>query len=134
MKGKYYFEVFDGDRRRSLYLGTDNYELACQRYAAGLSELCKRIRKDHEATKPSRGLDWLPEQVEQIKANHPEDFTPQQIAKKQFGNRAQDPKTDAFLDELTERLAEQLAGIRRLTWQDLVANAATVLRRKQDKD
>ena len=32
------------------------------------------------------------------------------------------------------RLASQLIGIRRLTWQDLVANAATVRRRKQDKD
>ena len=134
MKGKYYVEVYDGDRRRSLCLGTDNYELACQRYAAGLKELRKRIRKEHEATKPSSGLDWLPEQVEQIKANYPEDFTPQQIAELETGKRAQDPETGAFLDERTERLAEQLIGIRRLTWQELVANAATVRRRKQDKD
>ena len=49
MKGKFYVEVYDGDRRRSLCLRTDSYELACQRYPAGLKELCKRIRREHEA-------------------------------------------------------------------------------------
>ena len=53
MKGKFYVEVYDGDRRRSLCLRTDSYELACQRYPAGLKELCKRIRREDEATKPS---------------------------------------------------------------------------------
>ena len=38
MKGKYYCELYDGSRRRSLCLRTDNYELACQRYSAGLKE------------------------------------------------------------------------------------------------
>ena len=52
MKGKDYIEVYDGDRRHSLCLGTDNYELACQRYAAGLKALRKRIRKENEAIKP----------------------------------------------------------------------------------
>ena len=53
MKGKYYVEVYDCDRRRSLCIGTSNYELACQRYALALKELRKRIRNEHEATKPS---------------------------------------------------------------------------------
>ena len=134
MKGKFYVEVYDGDRRRSLCLRTDSYELACQRYPAGLRELCKRIRREHEATKPSKGLDWLPDEVEHIRNNHPEDFTAQEIAELVTGKRAQDPVSGAFLDERTERLAEQLAGIKRLTWQNLVTNAVTVRRRKQDKD
>ena len=67
MKGKYYVELYDGDRRRSLWLRTDNYELACQRYAAGLKELRKKIRAEHEAAKPQERLAWLPEEVEAIK-------------------------------------------------------------------
>ena len=59
MKGKYYVELYDGDRRRSLCLRTDNYELACQRYAAGLKELRKKIRAEHEAAKPQERLAWL---------------------------------------------------------------------------
>jgi len=58
MKGKYYVELYDGDRRRSLCLRTDNYELACQRYAAGLKELRKKIRAEHEAAKPQERLAW----------------------------------------------------------------------------
>ena len=67
MKGKYYCELYDGNRRRSLCLRTDNYELACQRYAAGLKELRKKIRAEHEAAKPQKQLAWLPEEVEAIK-------------------------------------------------------------------
>ena len=67
MKGKYYCELYDGSRRRSLCLRTDNYELACQRYAAGLKELRKKIRAEHEAAKPQKQLAWLPEEVEAIK-------------------------------------------------------------------
>ena len=67
MKGKYYVELYDGSRRRSLCLRTDNYELACQRYAAGLKELRKKIRAEHEAAKPQKRLAWLPEEVEAIK-------------------------------------------------------------------
>ena len=114
MKGKFYVEVYDGDRRRSLCLRTDSYELECQRYPAGLKELCKRIRREHEATKSSKGLDWLPDEVEHIRNNHPEDLTAQEIAELVTGKRAQDPVSGAFLDERTERLAEQLAGIKRL--------------------
>ena len=47
MKGKYNCEPYDGSRRRSLYLRTDNCELACQRHLAGLKELQKKIRAEH---------------------------------------------------------------------------------------
>ena len=70
MKGKYYCELYDGNRRRSLCLRTDSYELACQRYAAGLKELRKKIRAEHEAAKPQERLAWLPEEVEAIKARY----------------------------------------------------------------
>ena len=134
MKGKYYVELYDGDRRRSLCLRTDNYELACQRYAAGLKELRKKIRAEHEAAKPQERLAWLPEEVEKIKGEWPEDFTPQDIAEQITGQRAEDPKTGEFLHKPTERLAEQIAGIERITWDDLVENSRTIRRRLGGKD
>ena len=57
MKGKYYCQLYDGRRGRSLCLRTDNYELACQRYAAGLKELRKKIRAEHPLS--IRSLDVL---------------------------------------------------------------------------
>ena len=54
MKGKYYCELYDGKRRRSLCLRTDNYEMAYQRYAAGLKKLRKKIRDEHDAAKPEK--------------------------------------------------------------------------------
>ena len=81
MKGKYYCELYDGIRRRSLCLRTDNYELACQRYSAGLKELRKKIRAEHEAAKPQKRQAWLPEEVESIKDQYQgTDFDTQEIA------------------------------------------------------
>ena len=141
MKGKYYVELYDGDRRRSLCLRTDNYELACQRYAAGLKELRKKIRAEHEAAKPQERLAWLPEEVEAIKdryEDHPAFSHPQEIALDVLG-RPQwadqyDDKTDELKDKRAQRLAEQIAGIERITWDDLVENSRTIRRRLGGKD
>ena len=134
MKGKYYCELYDGSRRRSLCLRTDNYELACQRYAAGLKELRKKIRSEHEAAKPRVKLAWLPEEVEAIKdAWKGSPLDAQEIAEQITGQRATNPETGKFLHEPTERLAEQLAGIERITWQDLIDNAERVKTRKTGK-
>ena len=65
MKGSYHVGCYDGPNRRSLSLRTDNYELACQRYAAGVKKLLQRIR-DQQA-KPQEKLSWLPEEVDQMK-------------------------------------------------------------------
>ena len=134
MKGKYYAELYDGSRRRSLCLQTDNYELACQRYAAGLKELRKKIRAEHEATKPQERLAWLPEEVEAIRDQYKgSDFVPQEIAAEVMGLRggsAYDDETGELKDKRAERLAEQIAGIEVLTWKDLVANAERVRKRK----
>ena len=65
MKGSYHVGCYDGSQRRSLSLRTDNYELACQRYAAGLKKLLQRLR-DQQA-KPQEKLSWLPEEVDQLK-------------------------------------------------------------------
>ena len=136
MKGKYYVELYDGDRRRSLCLRTDNYELACQRYAAGLKELRKKIRAEHEAAKPQERLAWLPEEVEAIKTQYEgTGFDPQEIAALVMGLRgrsgsAYDEETGELKDKRAERLAEQIAGIEVLTWKDLVANAERVKQRK----
>ena len=134
MKGKYYCELYDGSRRRSLCLRTDNYELACQRYSDGLKELRKKIRAEHEAAKPQERLAWLPEEVEAIKDQYKgADFTPQEIAAEVIGLRggsAYDDKTGELKDKRAERLAEQIAGIEVLTWKDLVANAERVRQRK----
>ena len=100
-------------RRRSLSLRTDNYELACQRYASGLKELRKRIRAEHEAAKPQERLAWLPEELDEIKSEWPADFTPQEIAELQTRQRI-DIDKQAFSSKSTERLAEQLAGIERI--------------------
>ena len=42
MKGKFYAELYDGKRRRSLNLRTDNLEIALQRYGEGMKELRQR--------------------------------------------------------------------------------------------
>ena len=134
MKGKYYCELYDGSRRRSLCLRTDNYELACQRYSDGLKELRKKIRAEHEAAKPQERLAWLPEGVGAIKDQYKgADFTPQEIAAEVVGLRggsAYDDETGELKDKRAERLAEQIAGIEVLTWKDLVANAERVRQRK----
>ena len=135
MKGKYYVELYDGDRRRSLCLRTDNYKLACQRYAAGLKELRKKIRAEHEAAKPQERLAWLPEEVEAIKDLYKDaPFDAQEIALHVLGlppwPEQWDSKTNELKDKRAERLAEQIAGIEVLTWKDLVANAERVRQRK----
>ena len=136
MKGKYYVELYDGSRRRSLCLRTDNYELACQRYAAGLKELRKKIRAEHEAAKPQERLAWLPEEVEAIKTQYEgTGFDPQEIATLVMGIRGKpgseyDEETGELKDKRAERLAMQIAGIEVLSWKDLVANAERVRRRK----
>ena len=132
MKGKFYCELYDGTRRRSLSLRTDNYELACQRYASGLKELRKRIRAEHEAAKPQERLAWLPEELDEIKSEWPADFTPQEIAELQTRQRI-DIDKQAFSSKSTERLAEQLAGIERITWEELRENAERVKVRKTGK-
>ena len=136
MKGKYYVELYDGDRRRSLCLRTDSYELACQRYAAGLKELRKKIRAEHEAAKPQERLAWLPEDIEAIRNQYEgTDFDPQEIATLVLGLLGKpgsdyDLETGELKDKRAERLAEQIAGIEVVTWNDLVANAERVRRRK----
>lgn len=134
LKGKYYAELYDGNRRRSLSLRTDNLEIALQRYGSGVKELQRRIRKEHEAAKPQERLAWLPEQVEEVKGHFDgSDFTAQDIAEITTGKR-QSSNHEGFDDKRAEELAEHLAGISRLTWDELVANAATVRRRKEGKE
>ena len=135
MKGKYYCELYDGSRRRSLCLRTDNYELACQRYAAGLKELRKKIRAEHEAAKPQERLAWLPEEVEAIKALYKDiPLGAQEIALDVMRlppwAEQWDSETGELKNKRAERLAEQIAGIEVLTWKDLVANAERVRQRK----
>ena len=135
MKGVYFCEVYDGQRRRSLSLRTDNPEIAMQRYGDGMKALAAKIRREHEAAKPQTRLAWLPEEVEQIKETYKDsDFTAQDIASEITGKRATDPTTGEFLHKPTELLAEQIAGIKELTWDDLVENARTVRRRYNGKD
>ena len=135
MKGKYYCELYDGNRRRSLYLRTDSYELACQRYAAGLKELRKKIRAEHEAAKPQERLAWLPEEVEAINALYKDiPLGAQEIALDVMRlppwAEQWDSETGELKNKRAERLAEQIAGIEVFTWKDLVANAERVRQRK----
>ena len=135
MKGCYYAELYDGTRRRSLSLRTSDPEIAMQRYGDGMKALAAKIRREHEAAKPQERLAWLPEEVEAIKEAYKDsDFTAQEIASEITGQRAEDPDTGEFLHKPTELLAEQIAGIKELTWDDLVENARTVRRRYNGKD
>lgn len=63
MKGKYYAELYDGERRRSLCLRTSDPEIALQRYGAGMKELARKIRLEHEQKRPQTPLSWLPEEI-----------------------------------------------------------------------
>ena len=96
MKGKYYAEVYDGQRRRSLSLRTDNLELALQRYGAGMKQLARKIREEHEAAKPKEKLTWLPEELDQIRAEYPQDlYTPQEMAEAVTGHRDQTTRQES---------------------------------------
>ena len=123
MKGKYYVELYDGGKRRSLCLRTDNYELACQRYAAGLQKLRKKIRAEHEAAKSQERLAWLPSEPATVwDVPVSMELTVENLEK--YG-RAHETTADQVLPD------EQL---RDLTWDDLVENARTVRRRYNGKD
>ena len=128
MKGRYYCELYDGQRRRSLCLRTDSYELACQRYAGGLKELRKKIRAEHDAAKPQERLAWLPEEIDAIKETYKDsDFTAHDIAREAL-------KVRDWEDPRIEELAEHIAGVAPVTWEMLRANAVTVRKRKHGKD
>lgn len=139
MKGSYHVGCYDGPNRRSLSLRTDNYELACQRYAGGLKKLLQRIR-DQQA-KPQEKLSWLPDEVEQIKRDFEAaaeqigwGFDPVEMAEQAAGRRSkQDPETGDLLDPAIKRLAEQIAGIEQVTWEDLRTNAEKIRKRKTGK-
>ena len=66
MKGQFYAELYDGNRRRSLSLRTSDPEIALQRNGDGMKALAAKIRREHEAAKPQGRLAWLPEEVEKI--------------------------------------------------------------------
>ena len=141
MKGGYYAELYDGKRRRSLSLRTSDPEIALQRYGDGMKALAAKIRREHEAAKPQGKLSWLPEEVEQIKENykdHPGIAGAEESASDVLGLPQWDGQYDSETNELKDKrakaLAEQIAGIKELTWQDLVENARTIRRRTHGKD
>ena len=132
MKGSWHVGCYDGSQRRSLSLRTDNYELACQRYAAGLKKLLQRIR-DQQA-KPQEKLSWLPEEVDQMKQEMvAADMYPQEFAARITGRGEQNEETGELIHRPTERLAEQLAGIEEVTWEMLRVNAEKIRKRKTGK-
>ena len=132
MKGSWHVGCYDGSQRRSLSLRTDNYELACQRYAAGLKKLLQRIR-DQQA-KPQEKLSWLPEEVDQTKQEMAAaEIGPQKYAARITGKGEQNLETGELIHRPTERLAEQLAGIEEVTWEMLRVNAEKIRKRKTGK-
>jgi len=132
MKGSWHVGCYDGSQRRSLSLKTDNYELACQRYAAGLKKLLQRIR-DQQA-KPQEKLSWLPEEVDQMKQEMAAaEMGPQEYAARITGKGEQNLETGELIHRPTERLAEQLAGIEEVTWEMLRVNAEKIRKRKTGK-
>jgi len=132
MKGSWHVGCYDGSQRRSLSLRTDNYELACQRYAAGLKKLLQRIR-DQQA-KPQEKLSWLPEEVDQMKQEMAAaEMGPQEYAARITGKGEQNLETGELIHRPTERLAEQLAGIEEVTWEMLRVNAEKIRKRKTGK-
>ena len=132
MKGSWHVGCYEGSQRRSLSLRTDNYELACQRYAAGLKKLLQRIR-DQQA-KPQEKLSWLPEEVDQMKQEMAAaEMGPQEYAARITGKGEQNLETGELIHRPTERLAEQLAGIEEVTWEMLRVNAEKIRKRKTGK-
>ena len=123
MKGKYYCELYDGSRRRSLCLRTDIYELACQRYAAGLKELRKKIRVEHESAKPKERLKWLPSE-------------PATFWDVPDGMELSVENLEKHGIEVQTTAGELLSHdqLRSLTWDDLVENSRTIRRRFAGKD
>ena len=82
------------------------------------------IRGGHEGATPKEKLTWLPEELDQIRAQFPQDlYGPQGIADLVTGHRETDDETGELLHRPTERLAEHLAGIEKVTWEMLRDNA-----------
>lgn len=144
MKGKYYCELYDGTRRRSLCLHTSDPQEAAERYGRGMQELRAKIRREHDQAKEEARPAWLPNEAMDLRASYKAaleaaadaPLDPQEMAYRLTGRKEQDPKTGELLDRETEELAEVIAGMRELplTWEDLVSNAVTVQKRKQGKD
>ena len=139
MKGTYFVEAYDGPRRRSLSLRTDNFEIACQRYKDGLRELLNKIRREHNASKPQQQLSWMPQQVEQARKQYnaskdnPDLPWPQEIAAGITGQRKYNETTGELRDKETEQLAEYIGGLTDqlpITWEQLRSNAESVRKYK----
>ncbi|QNI58937.1 phage integrase family protein [Synechococcus sp. BIOS-U3-1] len=130
MKGLYYVEVYDGPRRRSLSLKTDSYELACQRYKEGLRELLNKIRREHQATRKTPA--WLPEQLDDLRQEYQQnhELDAQELAASFTGKRGYKETTGELKDAKTEELAELIAGVNAITWEELRVRAEAVRKHK----
>lgn len=147
MKGTYYCEIYEGKRRRSLCLKTGDAAVAAERYGDGIRELRRRLRKEHEAQKQEENRPlWLPQEAIELRREYEEqralaastgdrlvsDLGPDELATRLTGRRGYDSTTGDLSDPETQHLAEIIAGLREMpvTWEELVANAETVRKRK----
>jgi len=145
MKGVFYCELYEGTRRRSLSLRTSDPAIAAERYGPGMRELRRRLRAEHEAAKGEQARpSWTAQQAieakalfEQAHADPTSDWVPnaQDMAEEITGKRKRSDDTGYHLDKDTDQIAQFIYGIGALplTWDDLVANAETVRKRKTGK-
>ena len=123
MKGGYYAELYDGNRRRSLSLRTSDPEIALQRYGDGMKALADKIRREHQAAKPKTPLTWLPSEPATVwEVPDGMEMTIENLEK--HGIERQTTADEVLPDEQ----------LRDLTWDDLVENARTIRRRTHGKD
>lgn len=122
----YYVQMYEGAKRHSLSLQTDNYEKACLRYAEGHKTLLERIRGQYRSTSTFS--------VDELRAEYqgnPETDA-QELAARALGIKPKyDSSTGELLNQKAELLAEKIAGV--LTWEDLANNSDKVNLRKQGK-
>lgn len=123
MKGKYYAELYDGERRRSLCLRTSDPEIALQRYGAGMKELARKIRLEHEQKRPQTPLSWLPEEIFTV-IDVPDGMEPTIENLERHGIQVEIRAESVVRDDQ----------LRELSWDDLVDNARKQRRRKTGKD
>jgi len=141
MKGKYYCEIYDGPRRRSLCLHTDDPAIAAERYGDGMKQLRAKIRSEQAPKEVTPA--WLPRDAVNLQAQFRSldqaldgRADAQAIAAQFTGKGQQDPTTGELIDKDTEQLAEVIAGVgvMPLSWYDLMLNARTVHKRKKGQD
>ena len=116
MNGQWVVQLYDGTKRKTLNLGTTDYDEACQRFGEGHRELLARIRRDNQIEEHKTYSRDEPATVWEV----PRGMEPSVENLERYGVPVETIAAEVLEDH-------QLT---RLTWEDLAKNANSVRLRK----